>query len=48
MLQQMAAAGMEFATVANFRDNEAASGLYRACGFKPWYALDDYAKPVTI
>jgi len=47
-MQQMAAAGLEYATVANFRDNEAASGLYKACGFRPWYLLDDYVKPVSI
>jgi ribosomal protein S18 acetylase RimI-like enzyme len=45
-MQQMAAAGLEYATVANFRDNEADSGLYKACGFRPWYLLDDYTKPV--
>lgn len=43
-MQQMAAAGMKFATVANFGESEAAGGLYRACGFKPWYLLDDYIK----
>jgi ribosomal protein S18 acetylase RimI-like enzyme/heme-degrading monooxygenase HmoA len=47
-MQQMAAAGLQYATVANFKDNEAASGLYTACGFRPWYRLDDYSKPVTI
>jgi ribosomal protein S18 acetylase RimI-like enzyme len=47
-MQQMAAAGLEYATVANFRDNEAANGLYKACGFRPWYLLDDYVKPVSI
>ena len=46
-LQQMAAAGMEFATVANFGDNEAARGLYQACGFKPWHLLDGYIKPIS-
>jgi RimJ/RimL family protein N-acetyltransferase len=44
----MAAAGMEYAKVDNFRDNEAAWGLYQACGFEPWYQLDDYSKPASI
>ena len=43
-MQQMAAAGMEFATVAHFGDNEAARGLYQACGFRPWHLLDGYVK----
>jgi len=43
-LQQMAAAGMGFATVAHFGQNEAARGLYKACGFKPWHLLDSYTK----
>jgi GNAT superfamily N-acetyltransferase len=43
-MQQMAAAGMEFATVAHFGQNEAARGLYQACGFKPWHLLDGYVK----
>jgi mycothiol synthase len=43
-MQQMAAAGMKFATVANFEQNEAARELYRACGFTPWYIQDDYKK----
>jgi mycothiol synthase len=43
-MQQMAAAGMKFATVANFGQNEAARGLYQACGFKPWHLQDDYKK----
>ena len=47
-MQQMAAAGLQYATVANFRDNEAASGLYKASGFRPWYLLDDYSKPIPI
>jgi mycothiol synthase len=45
-MQQMAAAGMEVATVANFGDNEAARGLYQACGFKPWHVLDGYIKQI--
>ncbi len=44
-LQQMAVAGMKFASVAHFGDNEAACGLYQACGFKPWHLLDGYKKP---
>ena len=43
-LQRMAAAGMAFATVANSGNNEAARGLYQACGFKPWHLLDGYTK----
>jgi len=43
-MQQMAVAGMEFATVAHFGQNEAARGLYQACGFKPWHLLDGYRK----
>ena len=43
-MQQLASAGMNFATVANFGNNEAARGLYKACGFKPWHLLDGYAK----
>jgi GNAT superfamily N-acetyltransferase len=45
-MQQMADAGMEFATVAHFGDNEAARGLYQACGFKPWHMLDGYVKQI--
>lgn len=47
-MQQMAAEGMEFATVANYSDNIPARELYKACGFKPWYELDDYSKSVSI
>ena len=43
-MQQMAAAGMALATVAHFEQNEAARGLYQACGFKPWHMLDGYVK----
>jgi mycothiol synthase len=46
-MQQMAAAGMEVATVAHFGDNEAARGLYQACGFKPWHMLDGYTKHIS-
>jgi ribosomal protein S18 acetylase RimI-like enzyme len=43
-LQQMAAAGMTIASVAHFGDNEAARGLYQACGFQPWHLQDGYKK----
>lgn len=43
-MQKMADAGMEFATVAHFGNNEAARGLYQACGLKPWHLLDGYKK----
>jgi ribosomal protein S18 acetylase RimI-like enzyme len=46
-MQQMAAAGMEFAMVSHFGRNEAARGLYQACGFKPWYLQDGYVKQVS-
>jgi GNAT superfamily N-acetyltransferase len=45
-LQQMAAAGMKFASVAHFGNNKAARGLYHSCGFKPWYMLDGYKKHI--
>ncbi|MEZ4862778.1 MAG: GNAT family N-acetyltransferase [Caldilineaceae bacterium] len=45
-MQQMAAAGMDYATVAHFGDNEAARGLYQACGFRPWHLLDSYVKHI--
>jgi RimJ/RimL family protein N-acetyltransferase len=41
-MQQMAAAGMEFGTVAHFGDNQAARRLYQVCGCKPWHLLDGY------
>jgi ribosomal protein S18 acetylase RimI-like enzyme len=47
-MQKMAAAGMEYATVANFGDNEAARGLFQACGFKPWHLIDGYTRPIRI
>ena len=47
-MQQMAAAGMVFATVAHFGENEAARGLYQVCGFKPWHLLDDYKKQTEL
>ena len=43
-MQQMAAAGMIYASVAHFGDNEAARELYQTCGFKPWHFLDGYKK----
>jgi len=45
-MRQMAAAGMVFATVATFADNEAAGKLYRACGFQIWHYLDGYTKAI--
>jgi len=45
-MQKMADAGMKFASVAHFGDNEAARGLYQACGFKPWHLLDGYQKHI--
>ena len=47
-MRKMAAEGMNYATVVNKGTNEAACQLYRACGFKPWQLLDDFAKPVLI
>lgn len=45
-LHQMKAAGMSHATVANAGINEASRALYKACGFTPWYLIDDYAKAI--
>lgn len=45
-LQQMAAAGMEVASVAHFGDNTAARGLYQSCGFRPWHLQDGYVKAI--
>lgn len=45
-LHQMSAAGMDFASVAHFGENEAARGLYQSCGFKPWHLLDSYIKHI--
>jgi len=47
-LQQMKAAGMTVATVANSNHNEASRALYAARGFTPWYRFDDYVKPVPF
>lgn len=45
-MQRMAQAGMAFATVAHFGNNEAARGLYRACGFEPWHLQDGYVRQI--
>lgn len=42
----MAAAGMEYAIVANFEANTASNALYRSAGFAPWHVLDDYVKTI--
>ncbi|MEA2026542.1 MAG: GNAT family N-acetyltransferase [Chloroflexota bacterium] len=42
----MAAAGMEYATVANSESNAASSALYRSAGFEPWHVLDGYEKAI--
>jgi ribosomal protein S18 acetylase RimI-like enzyme len=42
----MAAAGMEYATVANFESNLASRALYRSAGFEPWHVLDGYVKSI--
>jgi GNAT superfamily N-acetyltransferase len=46
-MQKMAAAGMQYATVGHFGDNEAARGLYQSLGFKPWHLQDGFTKPIT-
>ena len=33
-------------SAANAAVNEASRALYKACGFTPWYILDDYVRPV--
>jgi ribosomal protein S18 acetylase RimI-like enzyme/heme-degrading monooxygenase HmoA len=43
----LAAAGMEFATVANFESNAASAALYRSAGFEPWHVLDGYEKAIA-
>jgi ribosomal protein S18 acetylase RimI-like enzyme len=43
---RMAAAGMEFAIVANSMRNEAAGALYRSAGFEPWHVLDGFEKSI--
>jgi len=47
-LKLMSAAGMAYASVAHFGDNDAARGLYGALGFEPWYLQDEYHKPMPI
>lgn len=46
-LQEMAAAGMKWATVAHSGNNDAAKGLYHACGFRPWHYEDEYKKSIA-
>jgi L-amino acid N-acyltransferase YncA len=43
----MAAAGMEYAIVANFESNAASGALDRSAGFEPWHVLDGYEKPIS-
>ena len=43
----MAAAGMEYAIVANFTSNAASEALYRSAGFEPWHVLDSYVKTIS-
>lgn len=45
-MQKMSAAGMKFASVAHFGNNDAARELYQSIGFKPWHLLDSYSKPI--
>ena len=45
-LNQMAGAGMEYASVAHFGNNEAAQGLYQTLGFMPWHLQDEFIKPM--
>jgi ribosomal protein S18 acetylase RimI-like enzyme len=42
----MAAAGMEFAIVANSASNAASEALYRSAGFEPWHLIDGFVKPL--
>jgi len=46
VMRQMGAAGLTQALVVNAGTNEASRNLYRACGFQPWYLLDNFTKPV--
>ena len=39
-------ASMTHATVASSGTNEASRALYEACGFTPWYLIDDYVNEV--
>lgn len=45
-LIQMRNIGMSKAIVANFTSNNAASSLYKSCGFNPKYYLDCYSKSI--
>ncbi|MBX3010247.1 MAG: GNAT family N-acetyltransferase [Caldilineaceae bacterium] len=47
VMRQMAAAGLTHALVVNDGTNVASRNLYRACGFQPWYRLDNFTKPVA-
>ena len=47
-LEQMAAAGMKYASVAHFGENEVAQGLYQSLGFKPWHLQDEYTKSMPV
>ena len=47
-MHQMAAGGMKYATVAHSNNNIAAKNLYKSCGFKPWHAMDDYSKSISM
>jgi hypothetical protein len=39
---------MEFATVTHVAESEAAQALYQACGFKPWYPEEGFAKQIAL
>ena len=45
-MREMAAAGMERATVVNEGANGGSRDLYRSVGFEPWHTLDAYRKPL--
>jgi ribosomal protein S18 acetylase RimI-like enzyme len=45
-MQEMAAAGMEYAIVVNEGENVGSRNLYRSVGFEPWHTLDAYTKPI--
>lgn len=47
VMRQMADVGLTHALVVNEGTNEASRNLYRACGFEPWYPLDNFVKPVA-
>ena len=46
-LQNMADAGMKYASVAHFGDNEAARGLYQSLGFNPYHLEVGFSKPIS-